>query len=73
MHNHSGTAKTNAAHRIIKEGAKPVTFTHGAHPATSTTHSNVVVPLLPPMPLTGTHLSHVYPFSLLLIYSLTRK
>lgn len=71
MQNHSGVARTNAAHRIIKEGAKPVTFTHGAHPAT--THSNVVVPLLPPMPLTGTQLSHVYPFNHLLNYSLTRK
>jgi len=54
MQNHSGAVRTNAAHRIIKEGVKPTTFSHGIHQAASTPNSNVVVPLLPPMPLPGT-------------------
>ncbi len=55
MQNHSGAAKSNAAHRIIKEGIKPTNFSHVTNPTTSTPHSNVVVPLLPPMPLPGTY------------------
>ena len=53
MQNHSGAAKSNAAHRIIKEGVRPTYFSHAVDPTTSKPNSNVVVPLLPPMPLPG--------------------